>query len=296
MKKNLLVLLMLAFGVAVTMSSCEKDDPILFPEPTINFKGGANYVSNDVTVTEGESFIIGINAAQNVDTKSKLKSLSIIFTSNNTPYNLVEEQIEKAQEANYSKDFEITLNSVGEGILKARITDEAGEFAEVSFKITVKQAGVEVKKKTGVEFGSYNDAIGSFYGTTTETVYTISQAFNNQALVDIVFFKGSTNENTLAAPDDTDANTISDYNLANWTKKNKTRFIISDLTAAQFDAIGEIYQFPDFVEANANTKANHLEAGQVIFFKTEAGKRGYAKVVDLYTKGNKAKVDFIVEK
>lgn len=295
MKKNLLILFMAVIGMAATMTSCEKDDVILDPKPTINFKGGGNYVSSDVTVTEGENFTVGVNAAANVETNAKLKSFTIVFTSNNVPTTLIDEQLEKAQENNYSKDFQITLNGVGEGILKAKITDEKGEYAEVSFKVTVKQAGVEVKKKTNVEFGSFNDAIGSFYGTSNETVYTISQAFQNQALVDIIFFDGATNHNTLAAPDDAEANSINDFNLVNWTKKNKTRFILTTMTAAEFDAIGEIYQFPEFVEANASTKANNLAAGNVVYFKTEAGKHGYAKIVDLYTKGSKAKVDFIVE-
>ncbi|GAB1418512.1 hypothetical protein MASR2M12_12770 [Bacteroidales bacterium] len=296
MKKNLLILFLAILGMAATMTSCQKDDVILDPKPTINFKGGGNYTSSDVTINEGESFAVGITAAANVETSAKLKSFSIVFTSNNVPTTLIDEQIEKAQETNYSKDFQITLTGIGEGILKAKITDDKGEYAEVSFKVTVKQAGVEVKKKTNVEFGSYNDAIGSFYGTTNETVYTIAQAFQNQALVDIIFFKGATNANTLAAPDDADANSINDYNLVNWTKKNKTRFILTTMTAAEFDAIGTIYQFPEFVAANATTKVNNLAAGNVVYFKTEAGKHGYAKIVDLYTKGNKAKIDFIVEK
>ena len=67
------------------------------------------------------------------------------------------------------------------------------------------------------------------------------------------------------------------------------------MTAAEFDAIGTLHAFPAFNDATALTKAKELANGKVVYFKTEAGKHGYFKVVDLYTKGDKAKFDFIVE-
>lgn len=294
MKKSSFLLFVLFMGAAAVFTSCQKDE-VLNPEPSINFKGGSSYTSTDVSITAGESITLGINASQNSETKAKLKTFTIVLTSNNTPTTLINETLESNQEMVYSQDFVITFPNVGEVMLDARITDADGKFAEIGFKVTVTQAGVSVKKKTNVEFGSFNDGIGSFYGTSSETIYKVPEAFANQSLVDIIFFKGITNGNTIAAPDDADANTITDFNLNTWTTKNKTRFITTTLTAAEFDAIGNVYQFPEFVEANASSKANNLSDGKVVYFKTQAGKRGYVKVVDLYTKGDKAKFDFIVE-
>lgn len=294
MKKPGIFLFAMMASAAIFLSSCQKDE-VLNPEPSINFKGGSSYTSADATITAGESITVGINASQNSETKAKLKTFTIVLTTNNSPTTLINETLESANEMNYSQDFVITFPNVGEVSLAARITDADGQYAEVSFKVTVNQAGVAVKKKANVEFGSYNDAIGSFYATTNETVYTISGAANNQALIDVIFFKGATNGNTLAAPDDADAATIDEFNLDTWTTKNQTRFITTTMTAAEFDAIGSLYSFPEFVDANAGSKANNLADGKVVYFKTKAGKRGYAKVVDLYTKGDKAKFDFIVE-
>lgn len=294
MKKINVLLLMMALGVATLFTSCQKDE-ILDPTPSLNFKGGGEYVSANVTITAGESIKLGVNANQNAETKSKLKTFTIVITQNNNPVTLINETMTSDQKATYSQDFSITFPNAGEANLVAKITDEDGQFAEVMFKVTVEQAGVTVKKKSGVEFGSYNDAIGSFYGTANETIYTISGAANNQALVDLVFFKGATNANTVAAPDDVAANSISDLKLDTWTTKNKTRFQATTMTAAQFDAIGNLYEFPTFDDATATTKANQLANGNIFYFKTQAGKRGYFKVVDLYTKGDKAKFDFIVE-
>jgi hypothetical protein len=296
MKKISFYLIALLIGVSTVFTSCSKDDDILDPNPTIDFKGGGEYVANDVTIKAGESIKVGVNAAYNSQTKKKLTKFNIILTANNTPTTLIDETLTSNQESVYSQDFMITFPNVGVVKLVARITDSDNKTDEVEFTVTVEQAGVEVKKKTNVEFGSFNDPIGSFYASSTEEVFTVSQAAANQAKVDLVFFKGVTNGNTIAAPDDTDANGITDFNLNTWTTKNQTRFIKTTMTAAEFDAIGTVYNFPEFVAANGLTKANQLANGNVIYFRTQAGKRGYAKVVDLYTKGDKAKFDFIIEK
>jgi hypothetical protein len=294
MKKFQLVAVTLLIALAGIVTSCQKDE-ILDPNPTINFKGGTTYTASDVSIKAGESILIGVNAAQNSQTKKKLTKFEIILTANNNPTTLINETLTSNEEMVYSKDFNITFPNVGEVKLVARITDADNKQAEVGFTVTITPAGVAVKKKTNVEFGSFNDPIGSFYSTSTEQIYTISQAASNQALIDIIFFKGVTNGNTIAAPDDAAANTISDFQLNTWTTKNQTRFIKSTMTAAQFDAIGTTHVFPEFVAANGLSNANLLVNGNVIYFRTQAGKRGYAKVVDLYTKGDKAKFDFIIE-
>jgi hypothetical protein len=294
MKKINLLFFMMALGAATFFSSCQKDE-ILNPEPSINFKGGSGYTSTDVTISAGESIKVGINAVQNSETKSDLTTFTIVVTQNNTPQTVINETLTSDQKMTYVQDFNITFETVGSANLVARITDKDGEYNEVMFTVTVKEEGVTVKKKSNVEFGSFNDAIGSFYGTATETIYTISGGANNQAKVDMIFFKGATNGNTLAAPDDADVNSITDFNLNTWTTKNKTRFQTTTMTAAEFDAIGTLHAFPAFNDATALTKAKELANGKVVYFKTEAGKHGYFKVVDLYTKGDKAKFDFIVE-
>lgn len=122
----------------------------------------------------------------------------------------------------------------------------------------------------------------------------MSQAAANQAKVDLVFYKGDNDDNSIAAPIDASLETILTFDISNWETRNATLFIKTEMTVEDFDAIGEYYEFPEFVEAEANTKIVNMVNGDVLFFKTEAGALGYIKVVDLYSRGDLGEFEVIV--
>lgn len=201
--------------------------------------------------------------------------------------------------ANFSGDFEIKFIGIGTGKLRFKITAEGGLTDETSLNVTILESpvvGVEVDKNSGVELGSFNDPVGSFYSTTERKAYKVAEAMLEQGKIDFLFFKGVTNLNTIAAPDDEDAATISDFHLTEWTTKNPTRFYLADITAEDFDAIEDKCVFPEFDAEKAETKANELKNNDVVFFKTVGDKLGYIKIVDLYHRGDRIKFDVIVMK
>lgn len=286
-KINLLLLLSLLIGATV-LSGCKKDDdePIV-GFPSIDFKGGTTYTFEDVTVSTNDQILVGILAAMHPETQKPLTRFILkVGTSN-----LVDSTFSaNTFDANYTISFE----EVGTTTLTARITDEGGFSDEVSFNIIIEQGGVKVKKNDDVFMGSFNDPAGSFYSTTEEEVYRVPEAKENQEKVDFIFFRGATNINAFAAPDDEAVNTISDFQLNDWTTKNQTRFQRTTMTAADFDAIGEFYVFPEFT-GELTTRVNQLSNGEVVYFRTQAGKNGYIKIVDLYNRGDVAQVEVIVE-
>jgi hypothetical protein len=290
MKKiNLLLLLVFVTG-SLLMTSCTKDETIVDQHPTINMKGGAGYTSTDVTINTDEQIKFGIIANYNASSKEKLKNVKITLTSNNTPQTLVDSTLNAVS---FDTDYFLSFSSAGTIKLVATVTDADGLTAETGFNITVEQAGVSVKKKTNIELGSTDDSFGSYYSITEELVYTVANANLNPSKIDFGYFWGATNANTIAAPDD--AALISVYHNDAWTTKNQTRFILSTMTVAEFDAISDLYVFPEFIDANASSKINNLENDKVLYFKTQAGKHGYIKIVDLYSRGRVAKFDVIAE-
>ena len=274
------------------VTSCKKDPVDVDPSPSINFKGGSNYTSADATIGTDASILVGVNASSNASTNKDLKKFTIVITTNNVPSTLIDSTISTEV---FNADYNISFPGVGVYRIVAKVTDSDSQSSEVAFNITVEQTGVTVKKKTGIEMGSFNDSWGSFYSGTNELVYTVANAKLNQSAVDFLFFKGATNQNTVAAPDDADANTISDFQLGDWTVKNQTRFNTTSMTAAEFDAIGTTYEFPEFNATTAASKLNNLVTDQIVYFKTQAGKRGYIKIVDLYSRGDVAKFEVIFE-
>ena len=285
------VILILTLAIATVFTSCKKDDDIVNPEPTIDFKGGGDYISSDVTINAGDIILVGFNAASNNETGEKLTNFKLTLTSNNVLQPLVDETLNAET---YSKDFEITFPDAGTARLEATVTDKAGRTAKVSFNITVEEAGVKVVKHTNVELGSWNDVIGSFYAAKENSVFTVPQAMENQAKVDFIFYKGVQNFNTIAAPDDASLVTIPSFRMDEWETKNQTRFVITSMTVAEFDAIGDYYMFTEFEGNSGESKVINLEDGVVVQFRTQAGAYGLIKVVDFSSRGDLGKLDVII--
>jgi len=290
MKMNRLFLI-LTVAIATVFTSCKKDDDIVNPEPSIDFKGGANYTATDVTINAGEQILVGFNAAYNVETGEELTNFKLVLTANNVSQTLIDSTLNSES---FSTDINITFPEAASARLEATVTDKAGRTDAVSFNITVEEAGVKVVKHSNVQLGSWNDDIGSFYSAKENTIFTVPQAFDNQAKVDLIFYKGVQNANTISAPDDADLATIPSFNIANWTTKNQTRFVLTSMTAAEFDAIGEYYMFTEF-EGNAGaSKVINLEDGAVVQFRTQDGSYGLIKVVDFSSRGDLGKLDVII--
>lgn len=291
-KYRLFALAILLFaGLAFTGCS-DDDDDIVDLGPSLTLKTGEGYTSADFEVEEGTTLKFGVTAEKSTTHDNYLAKFQILYNE----LTIVDTALNTAT---FNADYMIKFLGVGTFKMTFIVTAQGGMTDEVELNVTVKEPvvpGVEVKKSLNVEFGSYNDPIGSFYNSVDDTVYTVPEAFQEQAKVDFLFFKGVDNMNTIAAPDDEDANTITDFQLNTWTTKNPTRFVMTAMTAEEFDAIGEMHEFPEFDEENAASKANLLEVGNVVMFRTVGQKLGYFKVVDIYTKGDKMKIDVIVEK
>lgn len=294
MKKWNFFLAALFMSVAVMVSSCGKDETETDPGPSLTLKGGPGYTSTDAIIEIGATIKVGVVGGKSSVSGDKLTRFKCIFTSNNVPTTILDTTLSTDS---FNWETELEFNSIGTGVISFELTDKGNMSNKASFSITVE--GPETVKYANVELGSWNDVIGSFFSTSEGIAYTVTQTATvpaNQSKIDFLFFKGVTNANTIASPDDVDANSLSDLKLSQWTNKNQTRFNPSSYSAAQFDAIGSNFQFPSFDLGVQSTKINQLVVGDVFLFKTKANKLGLVKIVSLYTKGDKMKIDVIMEK
>jgi hypothetical protein len=301
MKKWKFLFAALMMSVAVFVSSCGDDKDETDPGPSLTLKGGTGYTSVDANLLIGSTIKVGVVGGKSSVSGNKLTRFRFIYTANNVPTTLLDSTL-NADSFNWETDIEFT--GVGSGRLSFELTDKGGMKTEKGFNVTVE--GLQVNKYLNVELGSYNEnLVGSFFDATLGQVYTVPLTFNdplNRKKVDFVFFKGPTNGNAFASPDNADLNTITALKVNLWdaNQKNQTRFNKTAITPAQFDAIGDYYEFPTF---NVNNQTNimsenfqQMTVGSVFLFKTQAGKRGLVKVIDLYSRGDRAKISVIVEK
>lgn len=269
------------------MTSCNKDEETFGP-PTLNFIGGDGFVDGDANIDAGTEFKVGIAASSNVTSGKKLTSLRLTRTMNNTAFVDTTLTIDENQ---YNINFLFNAQQAGQSeTISFVLTDKAGQTAQKSLTLTYVAAGVVVVKDINVLMGSHNDDNGSFYSTANQMVYNIADATANQASIDFLFYLGVTNGSTIASPADADANTV--YAITGWTTKNGTLFNSTQITAAEFDAIGTVYQFPEF--SGNLTAVTQLSSGDVIMFKTVGDKLGLIKVNEINGRGDNVSLDILV--
>jgi len=286
MKKSVFLVFAALVGILV-VSSCKKDETVIGP-PILNFIGGEGYVDGDATLPAGDLYKVGIAASSNPETGEKLVSLRVTRIMNNIVF---ADSTYEFNDAAFNVDF--TLNGQQGGqteTITFVLTDKGDQSATKSLNITYEAEGVAVVKTSGVMIGSFNDDYGSFYSNATHMTYNIAEASTHQADIDFVYYYGAMNLGTLASPADAQANTV--YAIGNWTVKNATLFAATDLTVAEFDAIGDTYKFPAFTGSASSYK--QLEAGDVIMFKTVGEKVGYIKINEVTSRGDYASIDVIV--
>jgi len=276
MKKINLLIATLVLSSIAFITSCTKDTN----PPTINFKGGATYTSTDVSVDAGTTLTFGINAQSG---SAKLQNLKIVATANNTPLTLVDTTFSSDT---FNDDFSFQFPNAGETRMTFTITDKDNQTAEVSLTVTI-EAGVDAY--TEKKLGSYgNNTVGSSFASADGSVYLMAEAKTNAAKVDwLYYYGGASNLATLAAPDDASAATVftGTNGLENWTVKNPTRFrFVSE--GAVWDAIITSADIAAIATNTLDTKENKLETGNILAFKTAAGKLGVIKIGTIVTGSN----------
>lgn len=284
--KKLSLFLITLLSVTVILSSCKKDENS--GPPTLNFIGGEGYVDADEIIAVNTIFKVGIAASANAESNEKLSTLKLTSSISGTAF--IDTTL-TVNELQYNVDFQFNAQQAGVvETITFMVTDKAGQMAEKSLTLTYEALGVPVAKTSNVLMGSHNDDNGSFYSTTTNLTYNITEATANQEKIDFLFYLGVTNGSTIASPADIQANTV--YDITGWTTKNETLFADSEMTASEFDAIGSEYVFPEFTETLTDIK--HLENNDVIMFKTVDNKLGFIKVNSINGRGDFISLDVIV--
>lgn len=299
-KLNFLLMALLMSAATVFVTSCSDDEEEIDPGPSLTLKGGSDYTSDDKTINVSETIKVGVIGNKSSVSGNKLTRFKVAFTTNNIPQTLLDTTLNTDS---FNWERTLSFDGVGEGVLSFQLTDKGAMTTTKSFNIVIEDPGSQINKFMDIEFGSWDDANGSFFSSQEGILYTVGQTKNtpdNQAKIDLVFFKGVENGNAIASPDNPAIATIQTLQVAGWTVKNETRFNTTNISVSQFDAIGDSYSFPNFNLSGTKDIINQLvdtgESGRVFLFKTKNGKLGLLKVDDLYSRGDRAKVDIIVQK
>ncbi|MDD5508126.1 MAG: hypothetical protein PHD25_07315 [Bacteroidales bacterium] len=278
MKKLIYLFVLLMVSGLFFMTSCT-DDEEGDVKPTISFKGGAGYVSQDVTLDTDAEFTIGITAASNSSSGAKLSLLELTRVYNNATWFTWDTAIDVSY---YSIDITMTtLNTEGTERIAFKITDKDGQTSEISVNITTESSAGPITSFDQKILGSYQSSTGSSFASADGSIYSLAEAKVNQTKVDWMYFYGASDLSTIASPNDSHAALVFN-NAANglqtWTTKNNTLFrkvstviewnTVTDDTIIMQEAATE----PD------QTRIATLAVGDVLLFKTVTSKYGLIKV------------------
>jgi hypothetical protein len=272
-------------GIAVIsgimfLSSCTTDDNTDLT-PTINFLVEQGYIYQDATVPVNSTFKIKVIATQNASSGSNIDYITVtrIFNlnSDDTTFSVNKSTI----------TLEITFtaqSTVGEEKIEFRAVANDGQSKKISLIITTEPvSGGEIDSFEMRVLGSYQSAIGSSFASINGNVYTQEQAFNNQALIDFLYWWGASTSATIGAPDDDNMVYTGTFGLPSWTTKNATRFKTTTLTSADFTAVADATPCIDNATGADQTRIGTLAIDQVIAFVTSTSKHGLIKVKTITT-------------
>ena len=269
MKKSFTIIIILLTAIF----GCEKEETNYLP-PSIQFITDIGFVYNDTILALGETFKVGIQAANpNVNLTNfiiRVESDEIetfLDSGMNTP------------SLDYEKVFVKGIKESEKWIFIIR--DRDGKSAEISFNVVKDSSSAygNIFYFPSVEMGAQNNSTGSFYSLTEDSVYTLNQAFENQEKIDLCYYYDfiDTDENTIASPGaNIDESVYPGVNgLSNWTTRRTTRFKLTNITQVDFlNAHNDSLLIVAYGQSEGNRKAKNLQTGNIFSFKNEDGRIG----------------------
>jgi hypothetical protein len=290
MKRVFFFLTAIVLTSVTLFTSCSEDtNPVDLP-PTISFVAGAGFISANATLEVNTPFTVKILMQSNTTSGAKLQGLNVTRIFNNQT---IGDTTFAITSNDASVTTEITFMSYydpGNETIEFEVADKDGQKAKISLTITTTQpAGGAIDTWTEKILGSWNNATGSSFASVNGNVYTLEEAFNNQSLIDYMYWWAqSTLSATLGSPADTNAAKVfntGNFKLENWDIKNDTKFKTTTVSAAAFDAMTDDSDIVDIAEGADQTRIGDLAVDQVIAFITVTGKKGLIKVVS-FTDGS----------
>ena len=266
-------------AAAVIVIGCEKTvAPIDSYGVTIDFKpGSAKNITGDVSMNPKDSIILDFTISSSTEDMAVIeiqKNGARIDTFNVSGVNKRSfSGIKRYQSDSIAGDYSYRVFARNK---KGVYIGDGGK----SIKVTIKPDFIYWSYKTLAVPDSVAKSNKSFFVSTTGDVLSYVQGASNSALIDFGYFYDTT---TVGAPKHTiyalGTNKFAPHNLTTWTK-NATIFkkvstpAFSTLTSGSAIAAAGVLN----LKTGATTTATALASGNLVYFRTAAGKYGCIQI------------------
>lgn len=275
--KNLSFLFLLLFAAGlIFLSSCGGEDEEVFEIPSISLNSSSytGFVGETATVSGTITAPAGINVYRFTVIVDGVAGTPVEFPRGST--------IET--EAQFSYDYTLVEEQVGASVvIEIEAVDEVNQVGTATFTVTTQAAAINAYST--LLFGAQGNQNPGFYDAITNTQYTYANARDNSSEVDLAYYYGATNANSIAAIDDAGLNAVyTSVGLpieGTFATRNSTRFAATELTSSDFDLItneAELLNAYNFDNAT-NSSSTQLAVGDVLAFVLDADRGGLSGLI-----------------
>lgn len=275
------IVIIISMLMITIFSACEESETTNYADPTIRLVEGTNYISTETTLAVGEQYTVAIHAEYNGDNMLT----NFIAKLNGERYidigmykEVYEDEIQLSKGLEDTDEWEFIIRDIEGNSASTFLTihkDQNIEYGEIEELLNVKLGA------------QYNNETGSFFSFTDGNDYNLESAYNNQDIIDLVYYYDNFDkleESIISSPggniDDAFTGT---YGMANWTTRNTIRFSREkiDMTTDEFDAAANdsILIANTFDYGSGGRKTKYLEPGDIYSFVTSDNVTGMFKVV-----------------
>ncbi|MEI7662437.1 MAG: hypothetical protein WCK34_09575 [Bacteroidota bacterium] len=276
--RTMAVRAVLACFLFLLLFSCRKKEVTHNP-PEIKFVTDSGYVSHDTTLVAGGKIRIAIKAW---GTDANITYFSIRY-NDGTPKIILDTGMNRSG-LNYTVDIIKTASQVEKWTFVVMDRNRQVESAGIVLTKSDYSKWGKIKTQPDILLGAQeNPDSGSFYSLSSGRVFSLSEAYLEQAEVDMIYYYGQY-QGTLSSPAEAEAPGFftGPRGIANWTIKNEMRYDTTSLQAADFDlAQNDSLLLGAYDPAAGKKKGKFLQPGMVLSFKSPAGKLGLIKVTGL---------------
>lgn len=284
MRYVLLCISVLFILIGLLFSGCNKEGNDNNIAPTIQFITDSGFVYKDTILKTGDKFKIGIickGVSHNITyfnyilTNEKGKN-SVDSGMNSTGFRWETTLIKGSSKSEIWSFFVRDRESNSSDTIRVKITlDSNSVYGKINFVPEV------------ILGAQSNSVYPEFYSLITRQTYNAAPAFQNQSLIDLVYYYDpiTGDNNSIASPGANIDSTLftGPWPIQSWSVKNTTRFEFTTITSAVFNSSNNdsLILSNTFPYASGKRKAKNLIVGNIYSFVTQSGKKGIFKVNDV---------------
>lgn len=269
---------LLIFATFLWLLSCEKDSQPKLP-PSIQLIEQSGSISSDSTIAFGSLMTFTIKA------NGGSANLTNLYAIRSVPGHDASRAMDTSmniREFTINKTFIKNIDDIENWTFVVRDKNLLSDSVSVTITKDSSSGFGPVRYLESIVMSAQNTASpGSFFSFDLG-VLDLSLAFQNQELIDLLYYYYGEDENVIASPGANVESGVFEGDLENWTSRRTTRFIELDLPSEDFYAIeNDSLLVVSYDEGSGKRKAKNLTPGKSFSFKTQDSKFGIFRVTEV---------------